>query len=238
MSGYTQPDHPQNTPAIEAQQSSNADRVADEDRTARCSAFLIEHLLAGARGPSVNPHVPPTKEDMGADSSPNLRTWLMGSAVNAIPTSATATSSAACAISSRHLQQHQHQRPHVHSHIHHRLRNGLAIPNQQQSSNHSFMSSPVPSPAHSGAGECGKSGSIVTLVGTTSNAAGSRKKSRTTFSGRQVFELERHFAVKKYLSSTERAVLAHSLEMYVLYEHSLLMSMYTMCKFSRLCHYV
>ena len=238
MSGCTQTDQPQNTPAIEDQQTSNADRATDEDRTARWSEFLIEHLLAGARGPSDSPHVPPTREDMGAHFSPNLRSWLVGSAVN--PT-ATATSFAACAsgngaaISNRHLQQHEHERQQVHSHLYHHQRNGFAIPiQQQQSSNRSFVSSPVAGPAHSGSGQCGKSGSIATLVGTTSNTAGVRKKCRTTFSGRQVFELERHFAVKKYLSSTERAVLAHSLEMY---EHSLIMSI-RMCTFSRLCHYV
>ena len=38
-----------------------------------------------------------------------------------------------------------------------------------------------------------------------------KKKTRTTFTGRQVFELERHFGVKKYLSSTERADLARLL---------------------------
>ncbi|XP_066909285.1 homeobox protein HMX3-A-like [Halyomorpha halys] len=35
-----------------------------------------------------------------------------------------------------------------------------------------------------------------------------RKKARTTFTGRQIFELERQFEVKKYLSSTERAEMA------------------------------
>ncbi|RZF44595.1 hypothetical protein LSTR_LSTR001353 [Laodelphax striatellus] len=35
-----------------------------------------------------------------------------------------------------------------------------------------------------------------------------RKKARTTFTGRQIFELERQFEVKKYLSSSERADMA------------------------------
>lgn len=35
-----------------------------------------------------------------------------------------------------------------------------------------------------------------------------RKKARTTFTGRQIFELERQFEMKKYLSSTERAEMA------------------------------
>ncbi|VDP05780.1 unnamed protein product [Soboliphyme baturini] len=40
----------------------------------------------------------------------------------------------------------------------------------------------------------------------------SRKKARTTFTGRQISELERHFEIKKYLSSSERAVLAKKLQ--------------------------
>jgi hypothetical protein len=35
-----------------------------------------------------------------------------------------------------------------------------------------------------------------------------RKKARTTFTGRQIFELEQQFEVKKYLSSSERAEMA------------------------------
>jgi hypothetical protein len=35
-----------------------------------------------------------------------------------------------------------------------------------------------------------------------------RKKARTTFTGRQIFELERQFELKKYLSSSERADMA------------------------------
>ena len=38
--------------------------------------------------------------------------------------------------------------------------------------------------------------------------AAKRKKARTTFTGRQIFELERQFEQKKYLSSTERAEMA------------------------------
>ncbi|KAJ0172411.1 hypothetical protein K1T71_012384 [Dendrolimus kikuchii] len=38
--------------------------------------------------------------------------------------------------------------------------------------------------------------------------AGRRKKARTTFTGRQIFELEKLFEVKKYLSSGERADMA------------------------------
>ncbi|XP_045504152.1 homeobox even-skipped homolog protein 2-like [Colias croceus] len=39
-------------------------------------------------------------------------------------------------------------------------------------------------------------------------SAGRRKKARTTFTGRQIFELEKLFEVKKYLSSGERADMA------------------------------
>jgi Homeodomain len=35
-----------------------------------------------------------------------------------------------------------------------------------------------------------------------------RKKARTTFTGRQIFELEKQFEQKKYLSSSERAEMA------------------------------
>lgn len=35
-----------------------------------------------------------------------------------------------------------------------------------------------------------------------------KKKARTTFTGRQIFELEKQFEVKKYLSSSERAEMA------------------------------
>jgi hypothetical protein len=35
-----------------------------------------------------------------------------------------------------------------------------------------------------------------------------RKKARTTFTGRQIFELEKQFEIKKYLSSSERAEMA------------------------------
>ncbi|EYB93498.1 hypothetical protein Y032_0181g845 [Ancylostoma ceylanicum] len=38
-----------------------------------------------------------------------------------------------------------------------------------------------------------------------------KKKARTTFSGRQIFELEKQFETKKYLSSAERSELAKNL---------------------------
>ncbi|KAG1688554.1 Homeobox protein ceh-9 [Nymphon striatum] len=39
-----------------------------------------------------------------------------------------------------------------------------------------------------------------------------KKKARTTFSGRQIFELEKQFEIKKYLSSSERAEMAKKLD--------------------------
>ena len=39
-----------------------------------------------------------------------------------------------------------------------------------------------------------------------------KKKMRTTFTGKQIFELEKSFERKKYLSTSERAELAASLE--------------------------
>ena len=41
--------------------------------------------------------------------------------------------------------------------------------------------------------------------------ADGRKKMRTTFTGKQIFELEKSFESKKYLSSAERAEMASSL---------------------------
>lgn len=35
-----------------------------------------------------------------------------------------------------------------------------------------------------------------------------KKKARTTFTGRQIFELEKQFELKKYLSSSERSEMA------------------------------
>lgn len=35
-----------------------------------------------------------------------------------------------------------------------------------------------------------------------------RKKARTTFTGRQIFELEKQFELKKYLNSNERSEMA------------------------------
>ena len=43
------------------------------------------------------------------------------------------------------------------------------------------------------------------------NSAQKKKKARTTFSGRQVYELEKQFEAKKYLSSAERSELAKKL---------------------------
>ena len=40
------------------------------------------------------------------------------------------------------------------------------------------------------------------------NTQKKKKKARTTFTGKQIFELEKKFEDKKYLSSTERAEMA------------------------------
>ncbi|VVC99547.1 unnamed protein product, partial [Leptidea sinapis] len=53
----------------------------------------------------------------------------------------------------------------------------------------------------------GGEGSMTSEEGEDS-AVGRRKKARTTFTGRQIFELEKLFEVKKYLSSGERADMA------------------------------
>ncbi|KAK8766485.1 hypothetical protein V5799_006734 [Amblyomma americanum] len=44
--------------------------------------------------------------------------------------------------------------------------------------------------------------------GESGDKAARKKKARTTFTGRQIFELERQFEIKKYLSSSERAEMA------------------------------
>ena len=43
------------------------------------------------------------------------------------------------------------------------------------------------------------------------NNSNRKKKARTTFTGRQIFELEKQFEIKKYLSSSERSTLAQLL---------------------------
>lgn len=42
----------------------------------------------------------------------------------------------------------------------------------------------------------------------SSQDARKKKKARTTFTGRQIFELEKQFEIKKYLSSSERSDMA------------------------------
>ena len=46
------------------------------------------------------------------------------------------------------------------------------------------------------------------FCGENSDDRNKKKKVRTTFTGRQIFELEKMFETKKYLSSTERTELA------------------------------
>lgn len=40
------------------------------------------------------------------------------------------------------------------------------------------------------------------------DAKSKKKKARTTFTGKQIFELEKQFEMKKYLSSSERSEMA------------------------------
>lgn len=42
-------------------------------------------------------------------------------------------------------------------------------------------------------------------------SSGKRKKARTTFTGKQIYEMERKFEIKKYLSSNERTEMARIL---------------------------
>ncbi|CAG0906783.1 unnamed protein product, partial [Cyprideis torosa] len=53
---------------------------------------------------------------------------------------------------------------------------------------------------------------VTSATEAATSAEDSRKKVRTTFSGKQVFELEKQFESKRYLSSTERGELAKRLD--------------------------
>ncbi|CAG7824023.1 unnamed protein product [Allacma fusca] len=91
--------------------------------------------------------------------------------------------------------------------------------NGSQSETIKATSSPTRGSAVIGSGSSGSSPQPPSLLengsGSSSSAAGDnskkRKKARTTFTGRQIFELERQFEVKKYLSSSERAEMARLL---------------------------
>jgi len=75
-----------------------------------------------------------------------------------------------------------------------------ATPKQQQQQQQQNASSPsIVTDAQSGALSDGGHGS---------DGERKRKKARTTFTGRQIFELEKQFELKKYLSSSERAEMA------------------------------
>ncbi|KAI1287415.1 Homeobox protein ceh-9 [Halotydeus destructor] len=51
-------------------------------------------------------------------------------------------------------------------------------------------------------------GTAMVLGSNSSSSADKKKKARTTFTGRQIFELEKQFEIKKYLSSSERSAMA------------------------------
>ncbi|XP_065210587.1 homeobox protein Hox-B3a [Planococcus citri] len=54
-------------------------------------------------------------------------------------------------------------------------------------------------------------GNFAESDGHSSDSERKRKKARTTFTGRQIFELEKQFELKKYLSSSERSEMAKML---------------------------
>lgn len=62
-----------------------------------------------------------------------------------------------------------------------------------------------------GSGESSDRDSLADGAAAAASADRKRKKARTTFTGRQIFELEKQFEVKKYLSSSERAEMARLL---------------------------
>jgi len=76
---------------------------------------------------------------------------------------------------------------------------------------------PLCSPVHRAAATTAASGAIASSPSGTNSGAASlpsstgydkKKKARTTFTGRQIFELEKQFEQKKYLSLNERARMA------------------------------
>ena len=56
-----------------------------------------------------------------------------------------------------------------------------------------------------------KDSEVDDILDCTSADGNAKKKMRTTFTGKQIFELEKSFESKKYLSSAERAEMASSL---------------------------
>lgn len=73
--------------------------------------------------------------------------------------------------------------------------------------NSSSLNQTIPLMLSSGSGGGGDNGSC----SSQSSSNMKRKKARTTFTGRQIFELEKQFEVKKYLSSSERSEMARLL---------------------------
>ena len=55
-------------------------------------------------------------------------------------------------------------------------------------------------------------GSASSGVGGCGSGESKKKKARTTFTGKQIYELERKFEAKKYLTATERSDLATLLQ--------------------------
>lgn len=76
--------------------------------------------------------------------------------------------------------------------------------NNSSSNNNSSGGAPSGGPDEDGVNveDSGDEGSL------SRGEAQRKKKARTTFTGRQIFELEKQFELKKYLSSSERADMA------------------------------
>ena len=190
MSGKSQsPDFSRRSPTIADQQTLSVERAADGDRSARWSAFLIERLLAGAPATGVDGYG--TGAARGTDRSstiaPNAFSESSSGALNA-------TSCYCVSAASRRAREHIHC-----------VRHALAIATHQQLPQHQHQHR---CPNHL----VPRAGPVVLASTPSSASGGAKKKSRTTFTGRQVFELERHFGAKKYLSLSERAALARALE--------------------------
>ncbi|CAG2114768.1 unnamed protein product, partial [Medioppia subpectinata] len=74
--------------------------------------------------------------------------------------------------------------------------------------NETIESIAMDSHSHSSADSNASIDNTVASDSLNSNDKSKKKKARTTFTGRQIFELEKQFEIKKYLSSSERAEMA------------------------------
>ncbi|TMS36027.1 hypothetical protein L596_003294 [Steinernema carpocapsae] len=93
------------------------------------------------------------------------------------------------------------------------LWNSLLLPQEKKPTPYSIddilgLNTSEHQPPHDFAGDRSKCEPIGSR---SSKSLNKKKKVRTTFSGRQIFELEKQFELKKYLSSSERSQLARNL---------------------------